>query len=216
MKTLLRYTALALALAASGGVASAIPMLRISDGISTVTIADSGVGDNSLATGAVTWIGSVGFWSVNVTGTTKPILGYGDLPIMNLGFVTTSSGAGTLTLSFTETDFTVPIASWTSLILTGTTAGSVAYNVYGFALGPTANTPFDTTRLLDTIGPGSTYFSSRTPSSLTQVVSITHAAPGISSGNAYLRIPDSGTSIFLLGGGLACIGLMCRIRRKSA
>lgn len=74
-----------LALAVSAVVAHAIPQPRISDGTSTVTVSDFGAGDSNPAAGAVTWIGSLGAWSVNVgTGITKPALGYVDLPILNL------------------------------------------------------------------------------------------------------------------------------------
>ena len=56
--------------------AHVVPQLRLSDGINTVTVTDSGVGDANALSGAVVFNGSIGDFSVNViTGITKSLLG---------------------------------------------------------------------------------------------------------------------------------------------
>jgi hypothetical protein len=51
--------------------------------------------------------------------------------------------------------------------------------------------------------------------SLTQKITITHGQQGVSSGDAELTVPDSGSTIALLGAALATLGLISR-RRKVA
>jgi hypothetical protein len=223
MKTLTK-TQLALAIAAFALEVHAVPTLRISDGNSTITIADGGVGDASSAAGAVTWIGSIGAWTLNtITGVTKPVVGFSDLPILDLNFFATSSGAGTLTIMFTETDF-AGSNGWANLNIGGTTAGTVTYSAYGVAFGASRNTPFDTTRHLGTIGPlsGPAFSAAKTqtflggqsaPFSLTQVITITHSGAADTGGNARLRIPEGGSSALLLVGGIASLGILRRSRR---
>lgn len=230
MKMLSNYVTLAIAIAALTGTAHAIPQLRISDGTSTITITDGGAGDGNAAAGAVTWIGAIGVWTINVdTGITKPIIGNSGLPILDLNFVDVSSSGGTLTVTFTETDFNTFGVGRAYMEIGGTAAGSVTYSAYG----GNSNLPFDTTRLLGTIGPlgpqafssklatgiavagtGYSYDFSLPPYSLTQVVTITHPAAGISSGNAYLRVPETGMSISLLAAGLISLGLVSRLRPR--
>ncbi len=221
-KPLLTIT-LAAAFATFSANGFAIPSLRISDGFTTITIADGDAQDVNPAAGAVSWIGSIGVWDVNsITGVTKPVLGYNDLPTMNLGFLDTSTGAGTLTLMFTETGFTNPFASWVGMRLGGTTTGTVRYDLYGVA----SNDPFDTTRLLGSIGPLGGAFSGSgtnrylggrlTPYSLTQVITINHNGEGSTSGSAFARIPDGGITLFLFCGGLFGLKLLSRIRLVSS
>ena len=98
--------------------------------------------------------------------------------------------------------------------------GSVTYTTYG----GTNNTLFSTVNLLTTIGPVTGAFGGTAtgagvnnagPYSLTQVVKITHTISGITTGDAKMTVPDSGSSLVLLGSGLAALGLISR-RRKSA
>lgn len=206
------------------GTMRAVPQLFISDGTNSVTVLDGGMGDANAALGAITWTGTIGTWSVNsVTGITKPTLGYSDLPLMNLTFVDTSSASGTLTLMFTETGFTAPMGAWTNQSIVGTTSGSVKYEIFGAASGPTRDSPFDTTRHLGTLGPltgtfsakdAKNYLVTRDPFSLTQVITITHTGSGITNGIATLRLPDDGNSMLLLVSGLSGLGVFRRWRQK--
>ena len=219
-------TQLALAIAAFAIEAHAVPMLRISDGNSTITIADGGGGDANSAAGAVTWIGSIGTWTLNtITGVTKPVVGFSDLPILDLNFFATSSGAGTLTIMFTETDYAGTLG-WANMYIGGTTSGTVNYSAYGVAAGASRNTAFDTTRHLGTIGPlsGPVFSAAKTqtylggqnaPFSLTQVITITHNGAGETGGNARLRVPEGGSSVLMLVGGVASLGILRRSRRLS-
>lgn len=198
----------------------AIPQMLISDGFSTIAITDGGAGDANSAAGAITWTGSIGVWSTNsITGITKPVLGFSETPILNLSFSDTSIAAGTLTIMFSDTGYTSPAGGWTSQTFTGITSGSVGYDVFGASSGAARNQPFDTTRLLSSIAPrtgtfavtaGSSYIQTSIPFSLTQVVTLSHAGAGFTTGNAFLRIPDGGSSIILLCAGLAGLGLISR------
>src|SRR4051812_23030600 len=93
----------------------ATPQLRLSDGTTTVLITDGDANDFSPEPGVVTYIGPVGpKWSVvNVTvGITKPDTGDAGNPYMDLNTFNQSTGAGDLTLAYTETDFTAASGTW--------------------------------------------------------------------------------------------------------
>lgn len=220
MKNITNYLALGAVALGLTGAAQAVPTLSISDGVNPAIIVADGAGNDSNANaGVVTWIGSTGVWTVNVdTGITKPNVGSNQNPYMDLAFVDVSSAAGTLTLMFSETDFTQLGSALASI--GGTTAGNVTYATYWSA----SNNLFALDNLLSSQGPfGPGAFSGSVsaglvtgqPYSLTQVITITHAGAGTSSGDAELRVPDSGSTIALLGAALATLGLISR-RRKVA
>ena len=109
--------------------ADAAAMLRLTDvGTATsVTITDNLAGDSNGAFGAITWIGSLGVWTVNVsTGITKPI--FVKDPHMDLNSVNTSTGAGTLIIEFTDTDWNG--TGSVKMLIGGTTGGTVTYDAY--------------------------------------------------------------------------------------
>jgi hypothetical protein len=221
MKKLLKPSAFVAAFAAISVAAHAIPQLRIFDGTTTLTVTDNDANDASSSNGVVTWNGTIGIWNINVdTGLTKPLLGSASNPYLELNFVDFSSGAGTLTLSFTDTDFGPTFGGAFSAI-GGTTAGTIGYATYG----GTSNTPFDTFNLLSSQGlfSAGSYSGSAAggsiandgPYSLTQVITITHRSSGVSSGDAELRVPEGGTSIAMLGMGICVLGLYGRRRRDA-
>lgn len=220
MKSILQKLALAALAVGLTASVQALPSLRISDGTTTITIADNGVGDGNAASGVVMWSGTVGVWDINVnTGLTKPTQGSALNPYMDLNFIDHSSAAGTLTLWFSETDFGPSNGSALAHI-GGTAQGSVSYSTYWSS----SNALFATSTLLTNQGPfaGGAYSGTSTagplnnsgPYSLTQVISLTHSASGTTSGDAELSVPDSGTSILLLGAGLTGLGLFGRFRRR--
>lgn len=220
MKNITNYLALGAVALGLTGAAQAVPTLRISDGINpAITVADGSGSDSNGAAGVVTWIGATGVWTVNVdTGITKPQVGSNQAPYMDLAFVDVSSAAGTLTLMFSETGFT-QLGSALAKI-GGTTAGTVTYATYWSA----SNNLFALDNLLSNQGPfGPGAFAGTSalglvaaqPYSLTQVITITHSGAGTSSGDAELTVPDSGSTIALLGAALATLGLISR-RRKVA
>jgi hypothetical protein len=225
MKTLIKTLAVAAAIVGFTSAALAAPQLRISDGITTITITDGGVGDSQGAAGQVVWIGSLGNWNLNVhTGSTFPVIGTLASPQMDITFNATSGGAGgTLTLSFSADGFG-PTNSGTQAHIGGTIAqgGSVSYATFG----GTNNSNFSTVNQLTSQGPfGPVAFSSDVsggtinnagPYSLTQRVTITHGAGTFqTTGDALLTtVPDSGMSVLLLGAGLTCLGALGRWRKK--
>lgn len=148
--TILACSAVALATQYAGATAQ----LRISDGTpeGTIIVTDDGPGDSANTTpGQITYSGPVGAnWFLNVsTGTGYPALGSPGLPSLDIGTVNLSSGAGTLTIDFSQDGFTVGGAA--DLQIGGTSVGSVNYSVY---TDPN-NQLFGLTTLVATTGPQS-------------------------------------------------------------
>jgi hypothetical protein len=220
MKNITNYLALGAIALGFSGAAQAVPTMKISDGISTITISDGGAGDSNASAGLVTWIGNIGVWNINVnTGVTKPAFGNAENPYMDLNFVNgSSSSAGTLTIWFSETDFSKNGTAFAKI--GGTAAGTVSYETYY----DTANALFGNSGALTNQSFLAGAFSGSVTGgpvmdpnvySLTQKITITHSQQGISSGDAELTVPDSGSTIALLGAALATLGLISR-RRKVA
>jgi hypothetical protein len=208
LRKLLPLVAGVLALAAPP-VAYAVPTLQLTDGVTTVTIEDMSGSDFNPTVGAVTFIGSVGNFSLNgTTGISKPVLGSATLPSLDLSSVEVSgpSGGGTLTIRFSD-DFFGPTLGGVTASIGGTTpiGGTVLYSTFADA----SNVPFGTSTLLTTQGPfGGPAFSGTTFAnlgllsfSLTQEVVISHSSPGlVTSFNAELKaVPDGGSTVAFLG-----------------
>ena len=210
---------LALMVVFSAFQAEAVPILKLSDGTTTVTVTDNGSGDFRSEKGAVGWSGSIGNFNIVVTvGITKPQLGSANYPWMELYNVNVSGGAGTLTIKFTETDFNLP-DQYPGFItrIGGTTGGTVELNVYL----DESNTPFGTGTLLASLGPYSGAFSGtstidinpKDPFSLTQVATVTHGGGTVSSSfDADTYPTPEPSSLLLLGSGLLGFGAYFRAR----
>lgn len=104
-KRMVAFLAGAMLLMAAGS-AWAVPTLRITDGINTVTVADGSGLDLSSIAGVVSYSGTIGIWDVNFTsGLTKPEQGTALVPYMDLVSLNHSTGAGQLFVYFSDTDF---------------------------------------------------------------------------------------------------------------
>lgn len=219
MKKFYHSILLAIGIAGLTQFAQALPTLRIFDGTTTVTITDNAAGDSVAAPGQVAWIGSIGNFTLNVhVGTTFPVIGSLANPMLDLSFNTVSNGAGgTLVISFSADGFG-PTNGSAAALIGGTTIGSVTYRTYG----GTNNTLFSTSNLLTTQGPFTTpafsgavaggTVNNQGPYALTQQITITHTGAGQTTGDALLSVPDSGTSVLLLGVGLMGLAALSRFR----
>src|SRR4051812_33039175 len=152
MRRIRRFVPTAVLIVALGqaGRAEAGVLLRLTDTADavSVTIADNGVGDANPLVGAVTYIGAVGEFGLNVTtGISRPILGGGVLPDMDLNSVEvkfSGTKADTLTIMLTDTGWNPTL---TPTLLTqevgGTKAGSIGAVTFNSFIDP-ANGAFGT------------------------------------------------------------------------
>lgn len=217
--------------------AEATASLRISDGTTTVTISDNAAGDLDGSTGSILFNSAVNQfagWTISMSlGVTKPLNGAANFPIMEMNFTAiynNASAGSTLTIQFTDTDFTGPSPTSFGATYGGNVAAgaSLVYTTYRdnnnnpFADGADADTLPDAGTLISTSPTytgtqGGTQWtpmlSNTNPYSLTEQIVLTQSA-GLgrtNSGDATLQTPDGGFTAALLGFGF--LGL-AGIRRK--
>ena len=204
----------------------------------TLTILDqTPILDSNPLPGVVTYIGALGpNWWLNVTTGVSNSPGVGGLARMDLNSVNQSLAAGTLTLMFNDINFAnAGVNSSASMAVGGTTpaiGGAVTYSAYfdntnAFSIPPNPfPPPFPnaTATLIGTLGPfGGPAFSGTfngnintvNPYSLTEVVTIKHAAAGGSSLDAELKVVPLPPTALLLGGGLLGLVALGWRRRRS-
>jgi VPDSG-CTERM motif len=203
MKNSTKYLLALSAIVGTVGTVSAIPTLTLSDNLGdSVTIVDGGSNDANSSAGAVTFIGALGVWNLNVTTG----LSSNDPATLDLNSVDNATAAGVLTLTFSDTGFT--------------TLGNAATSIGG-TTGLTNTVDFSTwsgATSLTTGSFGGTSFSGDAASNaqlwgtygLTEVVTITSTGKGTTSFDAALSVPDSGMTALLLGLGILVIAGVAR------
>jgi hypothetical protein len=221
-----------IALVAAGLLVLAVPLvaaavsvrLSADGGVTWIQCDDGADCDLTSAPGVVTFSGSVGPFTVNVTtAITEPALGSASFAILDLNSVNVSGGPGTLTILASHTGYTGPLPGGiypAQLNVGGTTTGTVSFA--GFL--DAGNTLFGTTSLLGTLGPfGPGAFSgsvagaapATAPFSLTLVAEITHRVAGITSFDFEVRprVAEPGMlSLFGIGLGSVLVGGRRRLR----
>lgn len=157
-------------------------------------------------------IGGFGnFGMTTTTGASKPLLGSSDHPAMHLNsFSITSLGADTLTILFTDTDFTLASLDRMNSLIGGVTNAMLDWSVfidYG-------NNEYGQTELIASGSHGPGAFSSSQnyllnqlgPFSITMLVNVTHTAAGqYTSFDLHGEVPEP-ASIALLSLGMLLLG----------
>jgi hypothetical protein len=197
----------------------AVFQMTLTQGGTVVSVQDQGAGDTNPEAGVITFVGAVGVFTTNVTtGISKPLIGDTDSAIMDLNSVnvTTAGTGGTLTISLSDTGFTInPSSGYLfSTAIGGTTQGTLDYSA---TYTPTAGSPV-TLNLGPFVDPApgmpgvpfaqsaSMPLSSITnPFSLSQTAIITHGSGTVLTSfdaETAMSTPEP-TTIILLGFGLA-------------
>jgi hypothetical protein len=220
----MKHTKLSIAIASAAifigtQFAGAVPTMRLSadSGTTWITVTDGSGSDANSIVGAVTYIGSVGIWSLTVdTGITKPYSGTGVRPDMDINYIVGSSTAGTLIIEWSDDLFgPMPLGSNFLAIASATNQGSSTYTTWLDVNNniPQVSPTLITSQSFGAGGAGGSASGAGTadPSfSLTQRITVTHTAGGNSSGDAELKVPDGGTTLTLLGGSLLGLGALRR------
>lgn len=217
MKKLLVLSAAAALLAVQS--ATAVPTLIISDnnGNTTTLIGDNGAGDANPAVGAITFIGSVGNWTINVTTGLASPPGPGhspSQPSIDLNSVNQFAGGagGTLTIVFTA-DNLGPISGILNHKTGGTQTGLTSAQFIAGVNGTDVTHQTVTTSPFGVSQSGAVSTGTGATISITAVLTAGRG-PALTSFDSEVTVPDAGMTLALLGSGLT--GLAFFARRKTA
>lgn len=201
----LGWLALAGMVAFMSAPAYATVTITLTNGASTVTLADGAAGDSCGAANCVTFNGALGNYIVNVsTGISNNGLNpYLDLASVNLAL---GANAGLLTITTSQTGYTATAPQFNFQVGgTSSLGGSSSFSAYG----GNSNTLFDTSHQIGSTltFPGSPYSGSITgggntvnPYSLTLVATLNGVTAGAASFDAAINAVPEPASVALLGG----------------
>ncbi len=219
MKKILILSAAAALLAVQS--ATAVPTLFLSDGVNSVTIVDQLAGDANVNVGAVTFIGTIGGWTINVTtGTANPPgpLGNASHPFVDLSSVNSFNGVGSSTLTMRFTADNLGPFSGTIVNAVGGTLGNTSAS-FGVTTAPGSTTV--ATQTFTTLGAfsGTTTGAISGPGSstltLTAILVATGAGQSSFDQQVTVPVPDAGMTLALLGSGLTGLALFARSRKTA-
>jgi len=202
---------------------AAFALKLTSSGGATVTITDGGGGDDNGAAGAITFIGGVGGYTINVTTSlSKPILGSAASPHMDLNYITvkTTSGAETLTIEATDKDFVTSPISLVNAYGGTNNGNSSTYQSFWDNGNAEFGTSGGMSDVLGPFGPGefsgsnSMDVTGGTPYSLTQRVVISANGAANASGNAELTPVPAPPGLVLSLIGIPIVGLGAWLGRR--
>ena len=221
----------ALALAATS-VSQAVPTIRITDGFTTVTVSDGGVGDGSAIAGFVQYsppAGTFAGWSVILSGgITKPVIGSVTAPELDLTWQiarTAGAGNGTLTVLFSENGFNLATVGSAQTASGGTLGTSSANSATIRTYYAGNNVELNLATLLTSQvfnGPNpfgqSAFGTVPADPTVAFTVSLTLQQAGgqITSGDIHLFVnaPEGGSMVTFLGTALLALGAFAA-RRKA-
>jgi hypothetical protein len=197
--------------------------LNVDGGGAEVTCADNAGCDLNPLLGVVTVSASLlpDFLVDVTTGVTKPVFAEPNMDLNSIN-VQTTGGAHTLTIEFSDDNFSTPTPAF-DLKFGGTLAFPAGSTVQADAYFDNGNTLFAQTTHIGTVGPfGPGAFAGTasgpgtadTSYSLTQVLTLSTTGPGDFSGDFRLSPVPEPTSVALFGGVLLLTGTA--IRRKLA
>lgn len=205
----------------------------------TITIEDDMVNDNTSEEGGISFSGTLGLWTLNLTaGVSKPLLGNDAIGEMRLsGLSLKSSGiASTLTIELTDTDFTAPSSGPRTLTSDFNTASVTGGSMTFQSFVSNANGEFESDSRttpgqgVDNAAVYTTGLQTNTnmhevldfplgnPYSITQKITITGNSGFVSAGyDAHTTVtPEPGSMLLAVVGGLPILGGAWLRRRRAA
>jgi hypothetical protein len=230
-RTSIAAAAFACALGASAP-ANAVFVARICNdlqctGGDDLLVQDNTGGDSIAMAGAISFSASAFGYTLEVnTSQSKPVVGSATAPQLDLSYVVTGAGPGSVFLYASDTDFLT--GGQFTLALGGTNSGGSG-SVQGRAWGGTSNTEFQFSgaNLLSSLGPFTTtsfaasasnsFAPTANPYSLTIGTTVSRTTAGTSTGDLNLQvsaIPEPSTWALMLMAP-ALIGFVARRRRRS-
>jgi hypothetical protein len=143
------FVPLAVAVGFSMSAQAGTAVLTIYDGVNPlVSVTDNGLGDESGATGAVVVQTNMGVWNLTISSAiTKPLVGSGTSPIMDISLQAYSTAGGSLTLTFSDINFGPATGTMNATVTGHTVSGAPASSTF-YLYGDAANNIGGTSTLI--------------------------------------------------------------------